>query len=281
MDDRMNQARVALPCALTVAGSDSGGGAGLQADLRTLAALEVYGTSAVTAVTAQNTRGVNAFEAVSPALVKGQIEAVLDDLPIVAAKTGMLANAEVTLAVAEALGGRDLPLVVDPVLVATSGDRLLDEGGMRAVKERLIPLAHVVTPNLPEASWLCGFEVETLDDQLRAGEALCALGARSALVKGGHADGDPTDVLVHDKGFALLTSTRIETTSTHGTGCTLSAAIVAGLAHGKALLPAVRDAHAYLRAAILDAPGLGGGRGPVHHMHPHYPATRARSQGQA
>jgi hydroxymethylpyrimidine/phosphomethylpyrimidine kinase len=274
----MNEPPV-LPCALSVAGSDSGGGAGVQADLRTFAALRVFGTSAITAVTAQNTRGVTSFAAIAPELVRAQIESVLADLPVRAVKTGMLANAEVVHAVTAALADVELPLVVDPVLVATSGDKLLDEAGERALRETLVPRATVVTPNLPEAAALTGLPVTSVEQQHAAARALVAAGARAALVKGGHAAGDPVDVFFDGTELVELRAPRIETTSTHGTGCTLSAAIAAELARGASLLAAARAAHAYLHEAIKQAPGLGGGHGPVHHMHPWYPVGRGEERG--
>lgn len=263
-----------MPCVLTIAGSDSGGGAGAQADLKTFAALETYGASALTAVTAQNTREVASFAVLSPALVRAQIVTVMDDLPIAAVKTGMLGDAATAAAVTEALTAafaeRPLPLVVDPVMVATSGDRLLDDEGEAVVRERLLPLATLVTPNLPEAAVLIGAEVRSLREQRHAARELVALGAGAALVKGGHRAGDPVDVFFDGEEMVEIVAPRIETTHTHGTGCTLSAAIAARLARGDALVDAVRLAHAYLHEAIVQAPGLGGGHGPVHHMHPWY-----------
>jgi hydroxymethylpyrimidine/phosphomethylpyrimidine kinase len=268
----MNRRRRTLPCALTIAGSDSGGGAGIQADLKTFAALEVYGTSALTAGTAQNTRGVMAVESVSAELVAKQIDVVLDDLPVSCAKTGMLASAPIIDAVVGALERRDLTLVVDPVMVATSGDALLEPSAEHALREGLLPRAALVTPNLPEAARLCGRPVTTLAEQREAAQALVKLGAGAALVKGGHAEGDPVDVLFDGERLLELSLPRLETTSTHGTGCTYAAAITAFLARGEALPSAVQRAHAYVHAAIASAPGLGSGHGPVHHMHPWYPA---------
>lgn len=264
-----------LPCALTIAGSDSGGGAGIQADLKTFSALGVFGTSAITAVTAQNTKGVLSWRALPPAFVAEQMRAVLEDLPVGAAKTGMLGTASVIRAIAKELEQHpDLLLVVDPVVVATSGDPLLAKDAERALLKHLVSRAAVVTPNLPEASLLLGRPVRTLDEQREAGRDFLALGAKAALIKGGHAEGDPVDVLVFERGgepvFVELHAKRIPTTSTHGTGCTLSAAIAAFLARGRDVEEAVRAAHAYVQEAIRQAPGLGHGHGPVHHFHPFY-----------
>lgn len=260
-----------LPCALTIAGSDSGGGAGVQADLRTFAALGVFGTSALTAVTAQSTRGVTDYDEVRPALVRGQIEAVLDDLPVAFAKTGMLASAPVIEAVVEALSDRPVSLVIDPVMVAKGGASLLAPEAVQALKTLLLPRALLVTPNLPEAAALTGRPIESVEEQEAAAFALVEMGAKAALVKGGHAAGDPTDVLVEGGRARHLSAPRVETRHTHGTGCTYSAAITALLARGRSLEDAVGEAHAYLQRAIVEAPGLGAGHGPLHHMHPWYP----------
>lgn len=260
-----------IPCALTIAGSDSGGGAGIQADLRTFAALGVHGTSAVTAITAQNTLGVTDYDAVRPALVVGQIDAVLTDLPVRFAKTGMLATAPLIEAIAGALGARPVELVVDPVMVAKGGASLLEDSAVAALRAHLVPRALLVTPNLPEAARLLGRRIDSVAAQEAAARALVGLGAKAALVKGGHAAGDPVDVLVEGTEVTLLSAPRVETRHTHGTGCTYSAAITALLARGLPLQAAVRTAHAYLHEAIVQAPGLGAGHGPLHHMHPHYP----------
>jgi hydroxymethylpyrimidine/phosphomethylpyrimidine kinase len=265
-----------LPCALTIAGSDSSGGAGIQADLRTFAALAVYGASAITAVTSQNTRGVRAVSPVAPALVADQIDAVLDDLDVRAVKTGMLANASIVSAVASRLNAYDGAVVVDPVLVSTSGTALLDDDGVELLRTRLLPRAHLVTPNLDEAARLMGFPVRSVDDQMRAARALVdETGAHAALIKGGHADGAVLiDVLFDGIEVHTLTSKRIDTRHTHGTGCTLSAAITAELAKGAKLVDAVTRAHAYVHEAIAQAAnlGVGRGRGPLHHMHRWYAA---------
>lgn len=263
------------PCALTIAGSDSSGGAGIQADLRTFAALEVFGTSAITAVTSQNTLGVRSFAALEPTFVASQIDAVLDDIPVGAIKTGMLATAAIVEAVVRELLKSNVPVVVDPVMIAKSGSALLDDDAVEAVKTRLLPRAALVTPNLPEAERLVGFRVRSVDDQEQAARALVRMGAAAALVKGGHGSGDPVDVFFDGEVQETLTSERIDTVHTHGTGCTYSAAIAAGLARGRPLVEAVFEAHTYVREAIRQAPGLGRGHGPLHHMHPWYRWRRA------
>lgn len=240
-----------VPVALTVAGSDSGGGAGIQADLKTFEAHGVYGASVLTLITAQNTRGVQAAHALPPELVAAQLRSVLDDFPVAAVKTGALGNAGLIRAVADALRGRELPLVVDPVMLAKSGDALLDSGALLALLHELLPLATLVTPNVPE--W----------------EALRAAGAADTLpllLKGGHAPGETVTDRLSAHGHRLtLCAPRQHTRHTHGTGCTLSAAITAKLARGLALPDAVRAAHTYLQAAIRAAPGLGDGHGPLGH----------------
>jgi hydroxymethylpyrimidine/phosphomethylpyrimidine kinase len=256
------------PVALTIAGSDSGGGAGIQADLKTFARFGVFGTSAITAVTAQNTLGVRAWESVSPALVRAQIDAVAEDLRPAAIKSGMLGDADVVRAVAERIAAHRLtPYVLDPVMVATSGDPLLAPDAVASIVERLFPLATLVTPNLDEASLLVGERVTDVDGMERAARALVErLGARAALVKGGHLAGaELVDVLYDGSRLQRLTHQRITTTSTHGTGCTLSAAIAARLALGDSLDGAVEASLEYVARAIATAPGLGGGHGPLNH----------------
>lgn len=254
---------------LTVAGSDSGGGAGLQADLRTFAAHGVHGTSAITAVTAQNSVAVLDWVALDPRMVVAQMEAVASDMPVAAAKTGMLATAAIVSAVAAAIERLRLPLVVvDPVMVAKSGDRLLDRDAETAYRERLLPLATVVTPNLPEAESLLGRPVRTLAEMREAARALRAMGPRAVVVKGGHLEGDAVDVFWDGERMEDLSAPRIATKNTHGTGCTYSAAIAARLALGDPLLDAVRGAKAYLTEAIRRSYSVGRGHGPVDHMHP-------------
>jgi hydroxymethylpyrimidine/phosphomethylpyrimidine kinase len=254
--------------ALTIAGSDSGGGAGIQADLKTFSALGVFGMSALTAITAQNTLGVTAVFELPPDIVAAQIDAVVTDIGADAAKTGMIANSEIIKIVAAKIREHGIStLVVDPVMVATSGDRLLHEEAVAALRTELLPLATVVTPNLPEAGVLIGREVSSLDEMRDAARAIVGLGTRSVLVKGGHLDGDSVDVFYDGQHFLELPARRIETTSTHGTGCTLASAIAALLAKGEPLEQAITQAKAYVTAAIERAYPIGHGHGPVHHFH--------------
>jgi hydroxymethylpyrimidine/phosphomethylpyrimidine kinase len=256
--------------ALTIAGSDSSGGAGIQADLKTFHQFGVFGTSVICAVTAQNTLGVRAWQALPSGLVTEQLDALADDLAPQAVKSGMLGSADVVAAVADGIARRQLPhYVLDPVMVASSGDRLLDREAERLMGERLVPLAELVTPNLDEARILVADDVATPDAMERAGHALLARGARAVLIKGGHLSGATiTDVLVTPGGVRRFTHPRLDTTSTHGTGCTLSAAVTAGLAHGRPLERAVADALDFVQRAIAAAPGLGHGRGPLNHFVP-------------
>ena len=253
--------------ALTIAGSDSGGGAGIQADLKTFQQFGVFGTSVIVALTAQNTRGVRAVETVSEAMVDAQLAALAEDLPPAALKTGMLADVSLTRLVGKAIRERGWsPLVVDPVMVSTSGHRLLTAEAEDVVRESLLPLAALVTPNLDEAAILTGRAVHDEASMQRAGETLLSFGAGAALVKGGHLPGEQiTDLLVTAEGVRAFRRRRLDTTSTHGTGCTLSAAITAGLALGRDLESAVADALDYVHRAIAAAPGLGGGQGPLDH----------------
>lgn len=258
-----------IPIALTIAGSDSGGGAGIQADLKTFHSFGVFGTSAITAVTAQNTVGVFAIHPIPPLDVRAQIDAVATDLRPAALKTGMLATAELATEVARAIEHHALDrYVMDPVMVATSGDRLLERDAEGVLRDVLLPLATVVTPNLEEAALLTGRPVHTLDDMRRAARELVELGAASALVKGGHLTGDAVDLLWDGSEEHLWRRPRVDTPHTHGTGCTLSAAIAAGLARGDALVFAVGNATRYVGRAIEDGLGLGQGRGPVNHFAP-------------
>lgn len=254
--------------ALTIAGSDSGGGAGIQADLKTFSALGVFGMSALTAITAQNTVGVTAVFELPPEIVAAQIDAVLTDIGADAAKTGMIANSEIIRVVAAKVREHEIAnFVVDPVMVATSGDRLLRDDAVSALRTELLPLATVVTPNLPEAAVLAEREVVSLEGMREAARAILGMGAKSVLVKGGHLAGEATDLLYDGSTFVELPSPRIETTSTHGTGCTLASAIAALLARGESLEDAVRKAKAYVTTAIERAFPLGRGHGPVHHFH--------------
>jgi hydroxymethylpyrimidine/phosphomethylpyrimidine kinase len=258
--------------ALTIAGSDSSGGAGIQADLKTFTAFGVYGAAAITALTAQNTRGVLAVEPVAASFVFAQIEAVLSDLAVGAVKTGMLANADIVEAVARILRAAPArPLVVDPVMVATSGDVLLAPNAVEAVKRDLIPLATVITPNLAEAAWLLGAKLAGSEDEAIAqGQALLALGSKAVLVKGGHGGGeDAVDILCDATGIERFVQPRIDTPHTHGTGCTLSAAIAALMARGAGLKEATGRAKAFVWEALAHGKGLGvgKGRGPVDHLY--------------
>ena len=254
--------------ALTIAGSDSGGGAGIQADLKTFAAHGVYGTSAITAVTAQNTRGVAGWEPVSTQLVVAQIDAVIADIGADAVKTGMLANADIVNAVADAVGRLALPLlVVDPVMIAKGGDRLLQEAAVDAIRTRLLPLAHVVTPNIPEAEVLASMRIACLEDMSNAARRILALGPRVVLVKGGHLDGsESVDIACTAMEIVEFRGERFDTVHTHGTGCTLASAIAANLALGHDALEAIGRARTYLEGAIRHAPGIGHGHGPLSHF---------------
>jgi hydroxymethylpyrimidine/phosphomethylpyrimidine kinase len=257
-----------LPVALTIAGSDSGGGAGIQADLKTFAALGVHGTSAVTAITAQNTLGVTDILELPPALVAAQIDAVMLDIGAAAAKTGMLSSAEIIEVVAHAITHFDIRnLVVDPVMVAKGGARLLRDDAVDALRRRLLPLAAVVTPNLPEAEVLLGRPIRTLDERRQAARDLVALGARAAVVKGGHAD-DAQAIDHYFDGTELveLQSPRIATANTHGSGCVFSAAIAADLAKGSDSLAAVLLAKEFITSAIERSLEVGRGHGPVNPM---------------
>ena len=254
--------------ALTIAGSDSSAGAGIQADLKTFAACGIYGTCAITAVTAQNTTGVTAWQALDGDLVIAQIEAVAEDFSVQAVKTGMLANAAIVEAVAATVRELDLlKLVVDPVMVAKGGDRLLDEDAVHAMRLELLPRAQIVTPNIPEAEVLAGMAIRTLDDMREAGRRILAFGPRVVVVKGGHLEGpEAIDVVVSNHEQFELRGRRIAGTHTHGTGCTFSAAITAFLARGDAARQALEHARAYLEGAIAHAPGLGHGHGPLGHF---------------
>ena len=256
-----------MQIALTIAGSDSGGGAGIQADLKTFHQFGVFGTSVVVAVTAQNTRGVRSVHAVPAEMVRDQLAALAEDLPPAALKTGMLASAALVRQVAGAIREYGWSrVVVDPVMVATSGDRLLDPGAEAVIVEQLLPLATLVTPNLEEAAILSGQAVHDVESMKRAGQRILESGAGAVLVKGGHLAGESlVDVLVTARGVRHFVHPRIPTTSTHGTGCTLSAAVTAGLALGRDLEVAVTDALEYVQRALAAAPGLGGGHGPLNH----------------
>ncbi|HMD63795.1 MAG TPA: bifunctional hydroxymethylpyrimidine kinase/phosphomethylpyrimidine kinase [Stellaceae bacterium] len=256
---------------LIVAGSDSGGGAGIQADIKTVSMLDAYAATAITALTAQNTEGVFGVLPIPPEFIRHQIEVVLDDIGADVVKTGMLHDSAVIETVAAVLHdlAASVPLVVDPVMAAKGGARLIDPGAVETLKRLLIAGATIVTPNLPEAEMLCGRTISNIAEMRAAGEQLLGLGCRAVLVKGGHLSGETVaDVLVTEAGARVWESPRITTRHTHGTGCTLASAIAAGLAQGLAVESAVDRARAYVQRAIAGAPGLGRGHGPLDHAHP-------------
>ena len=262
---------------LVVAGSDSSAGAGIQADIKTVAALGGYATTAITALTAQNTLGVHEIMAVSPSFIRRQMEVVLEDIGADCIKTGMLYNAAVIDVVVEVIRLRadDMLLVVDPVVAASDGTRLLDAAAVDTLKRQLIPRATMLTPNLPEAEILTGMRLNDVGDMQSAAEALVTLGSRYVLVKGGHMSGAIVrDVFLGDGQMMVIESPRIETRHTHGTGCTLASGIAVGLAQGMAPLPAVRRARSYLTEAIRSAPGFGSGHGPLNHTHAFFPPAK-------
>ncbi len=254
---------------LTIAGSDSGGGAGIQADLKTFTALGAYGMSAITSVTAQNTEGVYGIYDLPPEAVFKQIEAVVKDIGVDSAKTGMLSKAEIVRVVAEAVDKLNIPnLVVDPVFVAKSGDRLLREEAVSVLIGKLLPLARVITPNVPEAEDLCGKGIRSLRDAENCARILKEMGAQAVVIKGGHLEGDKVIDILYEGGneFHYFVRDRIETTSTHGTGCTFSSALAVFLGKGYPLKEAVERAKTYVYNAILNAPSLGRGHGPLNHL---------------
>jgi hydroxymethylpyrimidine/phosphomethylpyrimidine kinase len=256
-----------IPKALTIAGSDSGGGAGIQADLKTFSAYRVFGLSVITAVTAQNSVGVQGVENLAPAFVARQLRSVLEDFGVDAAKCGMLSVAPIIEAVAGVLAEHPIDkLVVDPVMVAKSGDSLLEPDAVEALIRHILPLALVVTPNLPEAEVLSGLTVSNREDMEEAARRIGKLGARHVLVKGGHLKGDAVDILWNGREVTAFQVPRVESSNTHGTGCTLSAAIAAGLAKGRPLGEAVREAKAYITKAIREGFALGRGVGQLRHF---------------
>jgi hydroxymethylpyrimidine/phosphomethylpyrimidine kinase len=259
-----------MQVALTIAGSDSGGGAGIQADLKTFHQFGVFGTSVITAITAQNTLGVREWEAVRAELVRSQIDAVASDLRPAAFKSGMLATAAIVKTVAKAISEHQLTMyVLDPVMVATSGDRLIEQDAVDAIRNDLLPLAALVTPNAGEATLLSGIEISGEDEMRTAAQSIASLGAKAVLIKGGHVGGSGDSEIVdclYDGEFTFFRHPRIDTTSTHGTGCTLSAAITASLAKGTPLRGAVSMAIDFVHEAIASAPHLGSGNGPLNHF---------------
>lgn len=257
-----------VPRAMTIAGSDSGGGAGVQADLKTFAALGVYGTSVLTAITAQNTVAVTAVHEVPTDIIAAQIAAVMGDIGADAVKTGMLSSsAIVELVAAELKRHRVRQLVVDPVMVAKSGDSLLRQEAVEALRSQLVPLAAVVTPNIPEAEVLTGLKIASDADMRRAAEKIIGMGARSVVVKGGHREGPATDLFYDGSRFQEFTAERIPTTNTHGTGCTFASAVAAGLARGLTVLEAVALAKEYVTEAIRRSYPIGQGHGPLNHFY--------------
>ncbi len=254
------------PIALTIAGSDPSGGAGIQADLKTFHQFEVYGEAVITLLTVQNTVRVSRVEVMPPALVLEQLAAVLEDIPPAAAKTGALGSVDMVEALSRAAAGFTFPLVVDPVMVSKHGLSLLPSAAADAIRALLLPRAFLVTPNVPEAEVLTGMKIQTLDDMRRAACRLRELGARAVLIKGGHIEGDATDLLFDGVAWHEFPSPRVATPHTHGTGCTYSAAITAGLAYGRPLADAVARAKRFIHEAIRTNPGLGRGSGPVNHQ---------------
>jgi hydroxymethylpyrimidine/phosphomethylpyrimidine kinase len=256
------------PTVMTIAGSDSGGGAGIQADLKTFSALGVFGTSTLTAITAQNTVAVSAVHEVPTDVITAQIDAVLTDIGADAVKTGMLSSTAIIEAVAEAVQRHHMPnLVVDPVMVAKSGDRLLRQEAIGAMRSVLLPLATVVTPNIPEAEELTGITVANDADARRVARAIVDMGAGSVVVKGGHRDGPPTDLFFDGNEFHEFTAERIPTVNTHGTGCTFASAIASYLAHGEPVTIAIKWAKEYVTEAIRASYSIGSGHGPLHHFY--------------
>jgi len=264
----MKTRRTKIRKALTIAGSDSGAGAGIQADLKTFAALGVYGTSAITAITAQNTVGVTEVLALSPKLVGAQIDAVIGDIGAHAVKTGMLANAAIIDVVVKKIGEHRLKnVVVDPVMVATSGDLLIQKSAVHALRTKLIPLATVVTPNIPEAEELTGMKLRSLEEMREAAKLISKMGAKIVIIKGGHLKGPAMDLFYDGKKFIALNAPRIRTKNTHGTGCTFSAAIAAYLARGEKIECAVALAKKFITQAIQSSFSIGAGHSPVNHFH--------------
>ena len=260
--------RAQVAVVLTIAGSDSGGGAGIQADLKTFAALGVHGASAITAITAQNTERVTDAMELPRALVAAQIDAVVTDMGADAVKTGMLANVDIVEVVVAKVKEHNLkPLVVDPVMVTTNGERLLSEDAVESLRERLLPLATVLTPNIPEAEALLGRRLTSRDDIREGAEELVSMGAQTVVMKGGHTEGPATDLYFDGKGFHEITVARVETENTHGTGCTFASAIAAGLARGTDVRGSVALAKSYVTKALQSAYPVGRGHGPVHHFY--------------
>ncbi|MFJ7974258.1 bifunctional hydroxymethylpyrimidine kinase/phosphomethylpyrimidine kinase [Peribacillus sp. NPDC096379] len=257
-----------MKTALTIAGSDSGGGAGIQADLKTFSAHHVFGMSVITAVTAQNTVEVRSIQTMSQEIIRDQISAVFDDIEVHAVKIGMLGSAETIETVAEMLDTyKPQYIVLDPVMIAKSGDQLLEEDAVEALKKRLLPMATLVTPNIPEAEMLAGITIQSKQDLYEACQIIEQLGAKAILLKGGHSAGDPNDLFYDGTNYSWLNGERIHTKNTHGTGCTLSSAIAANLANGLEIEDAIRQSKEYITQAIRDSFAIGNGHGPVNHFY--------------
>jgi hydroxymethylpyrimidine/phosphomethylpyrimidine kinase len=257
-----------IPTAMTIAGSDSGGGAGIQADLKTFAALGVYGTSTLTAITAQNTIGVTGVHEIPTDIIAAQIEAVITDIGADAVKTGMLSSSAIVEVVAQELKRHRVEaLVIDPVMVAKSGDPLLQKEAVEALRAELVPLAAVVTPNIPEAEVLTGLKITSQEDMRRAAEKIIQMGARGVVVKGGHLEGPASDLFYDGSRFQEFTAPRIDTKNTHGTGCTFASAIAAGLARGMNVIDSVAQAKEYVTEAIRRSFAIGQGHGPLSHFY--------------
>lgn len=260
-----------MKTALTIAGSDSGGGAGIQADLKTFSAHGVYGMSVITAITAQNTQGVFGVQDVTPDIIKKQIEAIFDDLPVNAVKIGMVSVVETIQVIANCLKKyQPQNIVLDPVMISKSGYDLLQPDASQALIEQLIPLATIVTPNIPEAERITNKNITTYEDMKKAAKLIVEMGARYALIKGGHLDTDPVDILFDGQEYHYFESKRIQTNNTHGTGCTLSSSIAANLANGLTIEHAVEGSKAYITTAIEHALAIGKGHGPTHHFYDLY-----------
>lgn len=257
---------MSIPRALTVAGSDSGGGAGIQADLKTFTVRKVYGMSAITAITAQNTMGVEGIHPIPLDMIGKQIEMVIEDIGVDAVKTGMLGTSEIIELVAGKLKQYHAPnIVVDPVMVAKGGAKLLQDNAVKSLITHLLPLATIVTPNIPEAEVITGSSIKNMDDMTQAAKEIVAMGSKAVIVKGGHLEGEPLDLLFDGIEFTTFKGTRVQTRHTHGTGCTFAACITAELAKGKGLLDSIHTAKAFISAAITKELGLGRGHGPTNH----------------
>ncbi|WP_285766354.1 bifunctional hydroxymethylpyrimidine kinase/phosphomethylpyrimidine kinase [Peribacillus sp. SI8-4] len=264
--------------ALTIAGSDSGGGAGIQADIKTFAAHGIFGMSVITAVTAQNTMEVRSVQAIETAIINDQMAAVFEDIHVDAVKIGMLGSKEIVETVADALYTYVPSIVIlDPVMISKSGHHLLDEKAVSALKTKLLPLATLITPNVPEAEVLTGLTIRTEQDFYKACLSLADLGSKAVLLKGGHAEGNPDDLFYDGKSFHWVKGERIHTKNTHGTGCTLSSAIASNLANGLSLQESIEQAKLYISEAIRNSFSIGAGHGPVHHFHSFSKKERSES----